>query len=140
VTSRDLNRWLAWGTTVVILILCLAPLPKLPEGDVEKRIPNLDKLVHFAMFAAFGYFWCASVVSKKSAMKILTAGLALGIGTELLQGIPIFERDPGALDALADGLGVVAGVVVGWPRESTPDPARGFEPLSQDRSARAPRS
>jgi VanZ family protein len=115
--SRAGRRWLAWLTTAVVVVLCLLPRSFVAEGKSHgpKLIPHADKVVHFSMFAAFGYFWMASTSTRSrrsaSAAAVLAAGFALAVATELLQGLPAIDRDPDVLDGLADAAGAVAGVV-----------------------------
>lgn len=111
--TRDRYRWLALGWTILIVVLCLTPKAAVPEGTGTRVIPHLDKIIHFALFAGFGFLWTASVRSKGAAIKVLVAGFALAAGTELLQGLPGVNRDPDTIDVMADSLGAVAGVVVG---------------------------
>src|SRR4051794_4181198 len=114
---------LPWGATLLLLTLCLLPKWAIPGGREEesfRKIPHLDKVIHFTMFAGVALLWsCAgpsSVPTRSRAAAVLAVSFALAVGTELLQGLPQIERDPDPYDALADVAGAAAGVVavVAW--------------------------
>jgi VanZ family protein len=98
---------------MLLVALSLSPKGTIPEQSGERELPHIDKVAHFAMFAGFGFFWAASVRSKGSAAKVLAAALVLAVATELLQGLPVVDRDPNVLDALADLVGAVTGIAAG---------------------------
>lgn len=101
----------AWLCTAVLLILCLLPRHLTPERrSSAPPVPHLDKVVHCAMFLAFGLLWARAVAPARQARTILLVGAMLAVGTELAQGLPFVGRDPDVLDALADIAGLVAGV------------------------------
>jgi hypothetical protein len=122
----DWRLWRAWVATVVLLALCLCPRAWIPErgGSGESRgLPHADKVIHFTLFAVFAASWSAVGRSPRARGAILAAGLALAVGTEALQGLPMIDRDPDPLDALADAVGTVVGVVAAarvWRSESFP--------------------
>jgi len=105
----------AWGATLVILVLCLTPRAWLPHPETTPRGLHADKVVHFAMFAAFGVLWTRargdSNLPRRAAVVFVVA-LALAVGTELTQASPQIDRDADPYDALADALGAAAGVAV----------------------------
>jgi VanZ family protein len=108
-SSRTL---LASAWTIVILVLCLLPRAWLPaEGNVTSapKIPHMDKAIHAVLFAGFGFLWGRAGGSRRSGL-ILAVGLLLAVGTELAQGLPSVARDPDVFDALADAVGLVAGI------------------------------
>jgi hypothetical protein len=122
----DWRVWRAWVATAVLLALCLCPKAWVPErsGSGETRaFPHADKVIHFTLFAVFAASWSAVGRSPRARGTILAAGLALAVGTEALQGLPAIDRDPDPLDALADAVGTVAGVVAAgrvWPLDVCP--------------------
>lgn len=115
ITSR---RWtlLAIAATAVVILLCLTPKAYVPPGEaLGSTVPHQDKIAHVILFAGFGICWAMAVRKpgrfwQRGAI-VLVAGIALGIGTELAQGIPIVNRDPDVLDAVADIAGAILGIV-----------------------------
>jgi VanZ family protein len=94
----------------------------MPPPDVPKlEIPGLDLLVHFGLFAGLGVLWRRSGLGPITV--IIGAGL-LAIVTELTQGFLPWPRTPSGLDAAADVLGALAGVLVHSRRVSKADPGR----------------
>ena len=112
----DRRTLLAWAGTALLLALCLMPKAWVARSSTEspRKIPHLDKVIHFTMFAGFGFLWTRAARSpmRSRAARVLTAAIALAVGTELAQGLPQIERDPDVLDALADTVGAVTGVGV----------------------------
>lgn len=113
------DRWtlLALAATAVILVLCLAPKRWVPPGEqITPAVAHQDKVVHFVMFAAFGFLWAKSgppgrLRAGKAAV-VLVGAVVLAVGTELAQGLEVINRDGDPMDALADVGGAVA--AVGW--------------------------
>ncbi len=108
------HRWnlvAAVGWTIVILALSTIPAPDLPTG----RIPGVDKVAHFILFAAFGWLWIRSFVANvdRRFKQVVLAGLAYAVLTELYQGVLPFGREPDAWDAVANSAGLLAGAVFG---------------------------
>jgi len=111
----------AWAATLLLLVLCLVPKGVVPGGEVSpRRIPHLDKVAHFSMFAGFALLWfrAGGASTRVRATRVLGAAFALAVATELLQGLPAVSRDPDVLDALADAVGAVVGVAGSAWRES----------------------
>jgi VanZ family protein len=114
----------AWAVTVLLLVLCFMPSAWVPRGEESpRRIPNLDKVIHFGMFAAFGAAWVIAAKDasgrRARAAWVFAAAVALAVGTELAQGHPAIDRDPDLFDTLADCLGGVAGILVALPKRGT---------------------
>lgn len=100
--------------TLVILALCWLPRTMIPANEGAARpfsIPHLDKVIHAGIFAVFAILWMRVGDSPRRGRWVLVAGLALAALSELGQEIPIVNRDAGLADGLADGLGVVAGIL-----------------------------
>jgi VanZ family protein len=121
----DRRTLLAWAGTALLLALCLMPKAwintLMPEAwittrstESPRRFPHLDKVIHFTMFAGFGFLWTRAARSpmRSRAARVLTAAIALAVGTELAQGLPQIARDPDVFDALADTVGAATGVGV----------------------------
>lgn len=108
-------RALWWSGIVAVFVVCLLPgpkLPQVPEGG--------DKVEHFlAYFILAG--WSAQLHARRTALWKPASGLLLmGILIEILQGMLTTTRGADVADALANALGIVAGLAVAW------TPARGW--------------
>jgi len=116
-TSSRRNLW-AWAWTAMILAACWFPRTLMPVDETRHRlhrVPHLDKLVHFSMFAGFGLLWMRVDPARRRGLGVLAGGCLLAIVSELGQGLPIVHRDPSVLDGLADTLGLVAGMAATSP-------------------------
>ena len=101
--------------TIVILVLCWIPQTLLP---VNERTPSLtqelhlDKFVHAGIFTVFTVLWLQTQPAGKTRyLWILLAGTALAAVTEIMQNLPIINREGEFEDAMAD----FAGVLFGFP-------------------------
>ena len=118
----------AWLATAAILVLCLWPRAWMRFREHPPSQGHADKLAHFAMFAAFGGFWCAAGrPSRTRVAAVLAAALALAGFTEWAQGLPVVDRDPDTLDALADVAGALVGVA--WASARRPMPVDPADPV-----------
>lgn len=106
-------RILAILWTFGIIAACSIPGRSLtPSGLFE-----FDKLIHAVFFAGFGLLWllAAQTPLRIRLRRVLLAGLALAVLTELYQGLLPFERFPDPYDALANAVGLIAALVAyGW--------------------------
>lgn len=108
-------RWATvwWGTrtlgaigwTVIVLVMLWSPPPPPPEIE----IPYYDLYVHFALFFGVGGSWRFAGLGTWGT---LAGGTALGIVSELVQGVLPWPRTPDVLDVAADTAGLVAAVAV----------------------------
>ncbi len=101
--------------TALLITLCLLPRGMTPErdsGGPALKIPHLDKVAHAGLFGGFGLFWTRAAASTTRLRTIFVLGVMLAVGTELAQALPIVARDPDVLDALADVVGLCAGMSV----------------------------
>ncbi|APO96425.1 VanZ family protein [Xanthomonas vesicatoria] len=99
--------WIA--ANVVVIAVCLGPPPEIPE------LPdNSDKGEHFLTFALL--CWGAvQLFATRRAQLVAAIGLvALGIGIEIAQGALTTNRSADPYDALADTLGILAGLCLAW--------------------------
>jgi VanZ family protein len=103
-SRQKLLFWAAIGWTVAIFIACSLPNKGLPDLS-----SNRDKWSHLAVFAVFGALW---VWAGRKVGWVIAVGVAYGILIEIWQGIMPLGRSCDLFDALADGVGVVLGVVV----------------------------
>ena len=115
--ARRLWTGAAVAWTILILVLCFLPADWLGVAAVEEGffripMPAPDKVVHFTLFAGFAVLWTLASWPRRAAVAVAAAGLALAVGTELGQNLPIVARDGNLLDALADSLGVLAGATL----------------------------
>ncbi|MEA9555623.1 VanZ family protein [Xanthomonas nasturtii] len=113
-TLRPFHRPRLWvglwiAAIVVVIAVCLGPPPEIPE------LPdNSDKAEHFLTFALL--CWGAvQLFATRRAQIVAAIGLvALGIGIEIAQGALTTNRSADPYDALADTLGIVAGLCLAW--------------------------
>lgn len=96
----------AW--TLLIIALCSIPGGSLPDPDVV----GADKVAHFILFGVFGWLWIGVTDTRRGpgAWSVLLGGLLLAVLTEIYQGLLPFQREPSALDALANAAGLIAGI------------------------------
>ncbi|WP_064198403.1 MULTISPECIES: VanZ family protein [Emticicia] len=97
------NKYLAFGITLVIFVLCTMPSEQLPKGN--------DKTAHFVTFAGWAFCW---QFAFKNYARTLIVGILYGILIEFWQGsLPAsFHRSFDWYDALADAIGVIIGLFV----------------------------
>ena len=99
-----------------ILYLSLASSSTFDEVPLFE-IPYLDKLIHFAMY--FGLMLVIVYENRKSikstAQLLLVSflPLAYGILLEILQAVLTITRSGNISDAIADGAGIYAAVLIG---------------------------
>ncbi|MGN6112089.1 MAG: VanZ family protein [Luteimonas sp.] len=105
---RHRGAWLAlWlcGVTVLVVV-CLLPSPDLPNLKVS------DKLEHALAFALLSGS-AVQLFERWRALLFVAFGLlALGIGIELAQAAFTTTRAMESADVVADGIGIVAGLLV----------------------------
>ena len=80
-----------------------------PDDGTPSVLPDLDKLVHFLLFAAL------ALTGRRAGLPLLplVGGLLLyAVGSELLQGTELLGRSRSGWDALADAVGIAVGVLV----------------------------
>ena len=104
---RNRRFWMAlWAAAVLgVVVVCLIPPPPLPP------LPdNSDKLEHFAAYAVLSA-GAVQLFARWSALLGAGIGLVLlGIGMEYAQGAFTDYRVLDARDALANTIGVIAGL------------------------------
>jgi len=101
--------------TIVILVLCWTPRTLLPVNERRESLTqklHLDKFVHAGIFTVFTVLWLRTRPAGKTRyLWILLAGTALAAITEVMQNLPIINREGEFEDAMAD----FAGVLFGFP-------------------------
>ncbi len=102
------RAWLAlwWLAVLGTLVVCLIPPPSIPLPE------NSDKVEHF-----LAYFLLAAsavqIYQRRAALVWAAVGLvALGIGIEFAQGTLTVNRMADPMDALANSVGVLAGMAI----------------------------
>ncbi len=104
--------------TIVLLVLCWIPQGLLPVNERTASLTSLtqtlhlDKFVHAGIFTVFTVLWLRTRPAGKTRhFWILLAGTALAAITEVVQNLPIIDRECEFEDAMAD----FAGVLFGFP-------------------------
>lgn len=100
---------IAW--TIAIFVACLWPGKELPHSD----IPFIDKWTHFILFGVFSLLWLGALPSRSLGRLagVAATATALGILVEVLQGaLPHLGRSGDVLDAVADAIGGILGVLI----------------------------
>lgn len=101
--AANRSAWRGLFVLVLALILWLALKPVEGHGD---WFPQADKLRHAAAFAVLWLLACRAGLGQP---RVLAWGLfALGVGIEFAQAFTP-DRDPSALDVLADMVGMLLG-------------------------------
>lgn len=106
------NKYSAFFVTTLILVLCSMPTKGITRSMNRDIIvkSNLDKIAHFLAFAAWAFCW---QFVFKNYLNTLLIGIAYGILIEVWQDkMPgRYRRTFSWYDALADAIGVVAGLL-----------------------------
>jgi VanZ family protein len=99
--------WFCLGLLIAVLITIASLIP-------ARDVPDLgvsDKFEH-----AFAYvllaFWLASVIVRRDYLPLALLLLVFGGAIEVAQGLMRLGRHAELLDLLADGVGIVAGVLL----------------------------
>lgn len=97
---------------VLWTVALLAGLAIPSSGLPDIQIKNLDKIAHLLLFFVFGILWMGALrLELRTRMAVVIGiGILVAIGTELMQGMLPFERQPDHLDVVADVIGLVIGV------------------------------
>jgi len=102
--------------TLTIMALCwLSPkwVQKVQHSSSWFELPSLDKIVHWGIFCVFAVLWLRVSVSSRRYWLVALGGLALAAITELVQNLPIVNRDGNVADAITDLIGVLIGLAIG---------------------------
>lgn len=120
--------------TMGILVAC-----SLPASSLSSIGPALsyDKIAHLGLFAVFGFLWMRAFFPPESdrswawlrrlSIRLLLLGGLFAIGTEVYQQVLPIQRLADPFDALADGIGLAAGIGlyvlhVRWTKETDHSP------------------
>lgn len=96
--------------TLGILGAVTVPAPTVPTGPPEI---GLDKIVHLIMFAGFGLLWMRGLAAcpRSHALWVVGGtGLALAVGSELVQHTVLATRQGSLYDGVANVLGLALGL------------------------------
>jgi VanZ family protein len=102
--------------TIVILMLCWTPQTLLPVNEgtasLTQRL-HLDKFVHAGIFTVFSVLWLRTRPTTRSRyLWVFLAGTALAAITEIVQNLPIINREGEFEDFMADFVGVLFGLAL----------------------------
>lgn len=104
------HPWLWWGLgwagIGLLLWLSLAPLPAAPI-----RVPSGDKIGHLLAYTLIAW-WFVQLWPRPRVLALLL--VALGMAIEGLQSLTD-HRHADPLDVLANALGVLLGLLLGYP-------------------------
>lgn len=112
--SGGLPAWVVCAWLLIVLAGCWVPRARMPlsESAVQKKIPHLDKCVHFAFFAIYGVMGRRSRAIGVRVETVLLLGVLVAVVSELGQATHFVNRDADFLDVLADVAGLVAGIAI----------------------------
>jgi len=105
---RSAVQALLW--TLGILAAVTVPASTLPTGPPEV---GLDKIVHVIMFAGFGLLWMRALAPwprRQQLVVIGGVGLALAVGSELVQHSVLTTRQGSLYDGVANVVGLALGM------------------------------
>jgi len=116
-TIRLFTPALLWG--LVILLVTGLPGENIPESDLLK-IPHIDKVIHFVLFAVMGALLVYGFGKKHRGKRLhsrtlffcIALGFFYGILTEYLQYCCFSGRHGNVADAIANGFGTIFGVIL----------------------------
>jgi VanZ family protein len=110
---------LAWLWSIFVLVACWLPARWFPDELKPTGPPPwwalpiaFDKIVHFGLFAVFAFLWAYRPGKPLRTNVPLLAGFAFIVLSELGQTIPYVGRTADLDDALADLVGLFAGLIV----------------------------
>jgi len=95
-------------STLLILVAVLLPGPQLPDINIV----GIDKLAHFALFMIWATALRRDFGNNFRWPWVFAVGVAFSILTEILQ-IMVEGRSFDYADILADGVGLIAGILMG---------------------------
>ncbi len=96
----------AWSLAILVSLL-------LPGSYLPGSGWSYDKLAHFLLFAGFSGLWMVALGDRisRAYVYVIVLGIAFGMLTELGQELTPGGRHGDLLDATADGVGVIIGVL-----------------------------
>lgn len=119
IMKPNYNYWPAFGWTILILLLTLAPGKDIPSVSFLDSIPDFDKVVHATLFFGFVVVWGYAIMKQKKAfhprtlLLITLIAILSGIAIEFVQlWWKAIHRDFELLDMAADAVGALLGAWV----------------------------
>ncbi len=94
---------------LVVLALCSIPGEDIPSTEFLPL--SHDKWVHAGLFFGVGWLWLRAAPHRLWTIAI--GGIAFGVGIEIWQALLPIGRSAEVLDALADAVGLAAGLWLG---------------------------
>ena len=106
------GRWQTAGAVLLLAVLCATVMPDLGWWPDSPRpsVPNTDKIAHFVVFCGLA-LWFSGQYARQRFWRIGIGLLAYGALIELVQSM-LSYRSAEWLDLVADGLGIVVGLVI----------------------------
>jgi VanZ family protein len=96
-----------WLLVTVVLVLCLAPMQKLPDAPQALS----DKGYHLLAYALLAV-WFAGLVPRQRWLRAALWLFLMGVGVEAAQHFMPYGREAELLDAVANVLGILTGFAV----------------------------
>ncbi|WZO97819.1 hypothetical protein EP7_004871 [Isosphaeraceae bacterium EP7] len=100
----------------MVIVACGWPSHRLPVNEGANgigEIKHLDKVIHAAIFGVLGFLWMRVDGARSIVPQLIIAGIALAVGSELLQLHPAIGRDATLGDLAADLVGFAPGLAAG---------------------------
>jgi len=128
-------RWPAlWVAIWIAMIAAVTATSLVPAHDLPDVPDGFDKVEHFVGYLLLSA-WAVMLFAHRRAQAVAAAFLiALGVALEVAQGAWTMSRMADSADALANSLGVLAGLMLG------PTPLGGLLVWLEERFQRGPRS
>ncbi|UNK51140.1 VanZ family protein [Lysobacter sp. S4-A87] len=110
---RDLRWPWLWLSVWLLMIAAVAVTSLLAASDLPPPpFDGVDKLEHFLAYLVLSGF-AVMLFERRRPQALAAAGLiALGVGLEVAQGALTASRHADSADALANSLGVLAGLML----------------------------
>ncbi|MDR0184027.1 VanZ family protein [Lysobacter arvi] len=107
-------RWpVLWVAIWIAMIAAVAASSLLPAHDLPEVPDGFDKVEHFVGYLLLS-LWAAMLFAHRRGQALAAAALiALGVALEFAQGAWTVSRVADSADALANSLGVLAGLMLG---------------------------
>ncbi len=117
--STAFYRGLAIFWTLGMLVAFSLPASSIPE--IQSPL-GIDKLVHAGLFFGMGLLWMRALCPPSTAalpqqvrrysLRLFGGGLAFAVASEVYQQLLPVRRLADPYDAIADGIGLLAGLLV----------------------------
>jgi VanZ family protein len=105
-------RWHAWWvSTSVLIMLWVLWMALTPDPDITLAFPYGDKLLHAITFCSLMGWWGNVYRARRPRGWAALGCLAFGIFIEFAQRLDP-PRDADALDVIADGIGILAALLL----------------------------